>query len=553
MPVTPPAPQSPDPTLAARRDTRWLLLGLLALGLALRLPLMGRSVWFDEACMSDQRLGTWAQLLATLYVDIHPPLYVTFMHGWNALFGDSEWSMRTPPLLCGLASIPALFWTGRRLVGRRAALWAATLLTLSPAHVWYSAEARLYAPMLLSTLLAVGAVDRLGDPMHARRAWLWWLHAANLAAMLALHYYLAVHVVLLAVLPPLWRGFSADTRRLLVWHGVGVLLLGAFVLAKRALGEFETAQDYLRAMTGRELYVLLVDWCWTGNTLPAAGTMLDDVAQETSELLGLLLMAAGAVGIWRGRRHRPNGFLVPIAMLAIPLFLLATAAAGLGRTYTERSTLPTLPFVLLLAGKGLTAMPLVAGRWLGLAALGFATASLVALFRYHEERWTVYKPNPDWRAAAAYLGAEVDGGAAGRPVFTPTPNPRPLSYYDRRIQDEKNLTPPATPAQIGDRVRRRLGDWLGDQAERVFRDFADGNAALLRAAALRVYRTAADPAALRLDERMRDDVCYLVRDHWHPHPAIDGSLEALVQHPRVEVIERRAFPGITVHKVRIRP
>lgn len=550
----PPHPPSAfDPSVAARRDTRWLLAALVVLALLLRLPLMGRSIWFDEACMSDLRVGTWAQLLATLYGDIHPPLYVAFMYCWNGVFGDGEWSMRMPALLSGLASIPLLFWTGHRLVGRRAALWAALLLTMSPVHVWYSAEARLYAPMLLSTLLAVGTVDRLLDPSRSRQPWLWYLHAANLAVLLTLHYYLAVYVVLLAVMAPMLRGFTGAVRRLMIWHGIGILLLGGFVTARLALPGFETSQDYLRAMTFLELYEFVFGWCWTGNTLPAAMTALDHWASYAGHALGVLLLGTGLFGIWRRRRDQPAGVLVPACLLAIPAFLLLATAAGLGQTYTERSALPALPFVMLLAGKGLVTLPLTATRWLGVAVLLLTTAAIIALFRFHADRWTVYKPNADWRAATAYLSREIDHGGAGRPVFTPTPNPRPLSYYDARIQDVKNLLPPANPAEIGAKVGKRMGRWLGDYAERVFRDFSDHNAALLGAAQMRVYRTAADPAAMRLDERMRDDVCYLVRDHWHPHESVDGTLEALLRHPRIEVLERHPFTGITVHKVRVRP
>jgi hypothetical protein len=382
---------------------------------------------------------------------------------------------------------------------------------------------------------------------------LWWLHAANLVVMLTLHYYLAVYVVLLAAIAPLLRGFTGAVRRLMIWHGVGILLLGAFVLCKRGIDEFPTSQEYLRSMTFGELYEFVFGWCWMGNTLPAALTWMDDVAVYVGHALGVLLMLGGLIDIWRSRRDRPAGILVPACLLAIPLFLLVASAFGFGRIYTERSALPALPFVMLLAGKGLTSLPMTVMRWTSLLLLVLTTAALIALFRFQADRWTVYKPNPDWRAAAAYLSREVDHGGAGRPVFTPTPNPRPLSYYDHRIQDEKNLLPGTDPMQIGAKVRHRLGHSLGDYAERVFRDFCDGNAALLRAASMRVYRTASDPAAMRLDERMRDDICYLVRDHWHPHESVDGTLEALLRHPRIEVLERHPFTGITVHKVRIRP
>ncbi|MFY9345606.1 MAG: glycosyltransferase family 39 protein, partial [Planctomycetota bacterium] len=256
----------------SRRDVVFVLL-CTALALAVRLPLLGRPVWFDEACMSSQRIGTWEQLVATLYVDIHPPLFVTFMHCWGRLFGDGELALRLPALLSGLAALPLLFWSGYRLVGVAAARWAVLLLALSPAHAWYSAEARLYAPMVAWTLLVFGTAERLlaGDSAHRRR--LQWLHVAGVGVLLALHYYLAVFVVALAIAAPfVARGLPRPVRWLLVVHGVALVLLAAFVAAKLALGEFETSQDYLGPLTADKLRAFVLDWCWSGHALlPADG------------------------------------------------------------------------------------------------------------------------------------------------------------------------------------------------------------------------------------------------------------------------------------------
>ena len=102
-------PQRDLDTTAPQRSATLVLWMLVAAALLVRIPLLGRPVWFDEACMSDQRLGTAAQLLASLYAEIHPPLYLCFMHLWNGVFGDSEVAMRTPPLLAGLACICLLY------------------------------------------------------------------------------------------------------------------------------------------------------------------------------------------------------------------------------------------------------------------------------------------------------------------------------------------------------------------------------------------------------------------------------------------------------------
>ncbi|HZN40662.1 MAG TPA: glycosyltransferase family 39 protein [Planctomycetota bacterium] len=543
------------------RNVAWFLTGAVVVGLLLRVPLLGRSLWFDEVCMSKQWIGTWEQLLAALYVDIHPPLFLCFMHCWNGVFGDGELSLRLPPLLAGLACIPLLYWTGHRLVGQTAALWAVVLLTLSPVHIWYSAEARLYTPMLACLLLCVGTFDRLLDPEQPRRRWLVVLHVANVAVMLALHYYLAVYIALLAALAPVVaRGLGPRTWRMLAWHGVGLVLLVGFVFAKKALGEFQVAQDYLRAMTAGELYRFLFDWCLSGYTLAPLEGWPGDLAAAARTTIGAVFLPLGLWHLVRQRSRHRAGFLVPVCLLAIPVFLWVSAATGLGKTYQERSALTALPFVLLLVGSGLATLRRGLQRAAGVGVLLFCCVCLVALARFHETHWTVYKPNSDWRTAAYYLSQEIASGAAGRPVFTSTPNARPLSYYEPRIQDVKGLTQARDPASLGAAVRTYLGAALGDYAERCFRTLLARNQELLADAALRIYPCAGDPAKLEspgslfgLPKRMRDDVCYLVRDEWHPHVSKDSSVEDLLRHPRVKVLEAKHLVGMSVYKVRILP
>ncbi|MCK5943205.1 MAG: glycosyltransferase family 39 protein [Planctomycetes bacterium] len=529
------------------RSRTWLLLGLVVAAALLRLPLLDRSIWFDEACMSDQRIGTTAQWLATLYVDIHPPLFVTFMHFWNGWFGDGEIMMRLPALLSGLACLPLTFWTGRRLVGEHAALFAAALLALSPVHVWYCAEARLYTPMVMCTLFAFGCVDRLTDDALGRQRLLFWLHALNVAVMLALHYYLAVVVVALALVALL---LTRGARALLLVHGVGTLLLGGYVFAKLQLGEFETSQDYLRALDVPELFEFVFGWAWTGNTMQATDNGLLQGLAVGFRWLGVALVTIGAFAVLRRARSQPRALLVPFGLLLLPCFLLVCVWIGYGRTYLERTLIPALPFVMLLAGAGLQACPRLLRPLLGGLTLGLAATALGTLYATFETSWTLYKPHPDWRCAAAYLGAEIDAGNGGAPVFTSMPNPRSLSYYDPRIQDAKNLEVALSPDEIAGKVERRLGATIGGIARELFTEFAEHNRALLAQAQLVIRRSAASPAELPLAAGF-DGVFYLVRNEWHPHVSVDDTIERLIADAAVEVLHAERCTGVTVYKVRL--
>lgn len=538
----------------------WTLLGLLALALALRLVDYGQSIWFDEACMSKERLGSLPQLLATIYVDIHPPLYITFMYAWNAVLGDAEWSLRLVPLLAGLGGIVMTFVAGRRFVGERAALLAAALLALSPVDLWYSIEARPYTLTLLGALVLVWLCDRLLDGEGRRRTWI--SYAAIVFGLLWLHYYLVVYVALLALVVLVDRraGARPGLRQRVLWiHGLGLASILAWVALKAGLAQFETSMGYMRSFDLAGLYPFLFEWCWTGNTLAVEGTE-DGSALELAWLgiqgLGVLLVALGLWRILRSARERARGLLLPLYALAIPLFLLALPLVGLGGNFVERSALPSLPFLLLVAAAGVTSVPWRRARQLlgGLALL----ASLACLAGYfaHEDDWTVYKPHPDWRSLAAYLGEEIDAGGAGRPVFSAMPSLRSLAYYDARIQQEKNLAPTDTgEEEIRGKLVGRLGEGLGGwSAERllaVFDDFEREKGAKRAATRLWVHHAGDGTLeGLRLDERRTDGVLYLVKNRFHP-PG-DTTIDALLASPRLELLEQRSFKSLTVYELRER-
>lgn len=122
------------------------VLSILAIALALRVPLLDRpSLWYDEAVTWSQSNGSLGHLFATVAADNHPPLHHLLLWLWIPLFGDSESALRSPSLIAGIAAVWLLYVLGKELGGRRAGLAAAFLLAISPFHIWYSAEARMYA------------------------------------------------------------------------------------------------------------------------------------------------------------------------------------------------------------------------------------------------------------------------------------------------------------------------------------------------------------------------------------------------------------------------
>ena len=68
----------------------WELPAICAIAVALRLPyLEGRSLWFDEA--SSWRTASFppAEMMDSLRMNVHLPLYYLLLKGWMGVFGDS--------------------------------------------------------------------------------------------------------------------------------------------------------------------------------------------------------------------------------------------------------------------------------------------------------------------------------------------------------------------------------------------------------------------------------------------------------------------------------
>lgn len=61
----------------------------------------------------------------------------------------------------------------------------------------------------------------------------------------------------------------------------------------------------------------------------------------------------------------------------------------------------------------------------------YVVVLLVNYFR-RSDRWTVYKPNPDWRTVAAYLARELDSSPTPFATFVTVPSTE-CAYYEPRL------------------------------------------------------------------------------------------------------------------------
>jgi len=137
-----------------------VLAALFVLALVLRLHHLG------DALPRDGDEGVYWQTLRAmsrgdaLYRDVflsQPPFFMTGLHFFYALGGETLWAARLGVAIFSLAGIIGAFLLGRSLAGWRGATLAVALAALDPIYLAASQSLQAEAPQLGLSLLAVGA------------------------------------------------------------------------------------------------------------------------------------------------------------------------------------------------------------------------------------------------------------------------------------------------------------------------------------------------------------------------------------------------------------
>jgi hypothetical protein len=135
-----------------RRAYLYLVIGILALALGLRLLGLNKGIWVDEwSSIEASRGGGLFNTLVNLRSYDHPPLYFTMLHVWLQL-GNSEAFLRLPSVLMGIGTVfVSMMWV--RLYSNLASILMGVLVGTAPMLLRYSQEIRDYPLLLLATSL----------------------------------------------------------------------------------------------------------------------------------------------------------------------------------------------------------------------------------------------------------------------------------------------------------------------------------------------------------------------------------------------------------------
>ncbi len=387
--------------LDRNRNTRAILLLSLAGGALLRFyALSAESFWFDEAYSVWVARHSVGWHIALSVQRIFPPLYYLLLHFWLPL-GSSEFVIRSLSVFIGLGSIVAIYALARQLFDERVGLISALLLTISPLHIWYSQEARMY--ILVASLGLCSAYFML-LALREGKLWHWLAYVLSTAMAMNAHYF-AIFLAPFQSVYVLYLLLRRHARKGIWKHW---LLSQAAVVLLSVIG--------LAGIFSRETDV----WWGLLDTWHGAPAFRDLVSTLYSFSLGTT--AEGRLLYWGGMllfgfcvawslvtfKHGhlalriDDGLVFTLLYLVVPLgtvFLLSQFRSF----WVLRYIFPFLPPYCIIVARGIARMP---GRVLGAMVVGaIVLASLCPVANIYRR-----EQKENWRAAVRYVMAEEQAG-----------------------------------------------------------------------------------------------------------------------------------------------
>lgn len=328
---------------------------LLALaGIVLRLwqYLANSSLWVDEAALARNIVDrSPAGFFSPLdYAQVAPPGFLLIEKGAVAFFGNSEWSLRLFPLLCGIASILLVWRIAGWIFDGWAVPYAVGLFALATPLVFFSSQVKRSSSDAAATSAVVCAVLWLyRSPGESRRV----LAVAGIGAIVV---WLSQPVVFVLI-----GAAAALALWVMVDRRAETIRAGAIVAAVWTLsGAIAVSIAIHNVSVADHAYL---EWYWSGGLMPRPwrATHLYWIWERLTWLFGMytatlrrtngglgypwsqafaVLSVIGAFSLWRRRRE--------VAVLVV-LPVIVTLAAAAFRVYPFSGRVVTFLLPLMIA------------------------------------------------------------------------------------------------------------------------------------------------------------------------------------------------------------
>jgi hypothetical protein len=465
--ITTTAPPRPD------RSREYLVLALITvLGAALRLYRLDTDLWIDEIGSLEYAMSVTVGELFRTFSSPNQHLVNSLLELASVrLFGEHDWSVRLPAALFGIATIPAMYWLARAILGGWQSLAVAFLTAVSYHHVWFSQNARGYSGYLLFCVLATGALWRVVESTDRRWVALYAISAVMaLASLIIAAFVIPTHILLAAVLVFVRHRRSDPVASLIRRLGVafGVTAIGSLILygptAIQLLRVVGTA--YVRAGTGFQPVSLE----FVMETLRGLAAGFGPLAL-VGAIPFLALVAIGTLSLLR------RAWVIVLSFI-IPLVLMAAVVVMAGWLTSPRFFILIVPLAFLVAVECLDlvarllsrrfadgpARARVYGALAGTAVVVCAVALAFGLPRYYAV------PKQPFTAAIAAFEARAQPGDALIAMYQAFWG---FDYYSRRmgLEGQHRFYSAPTPAAFDSLGRQLSGRrvLLATTLERAFK------------------------------------------------------------------------------------
>ncbi len=206
---------------------------VMLIALVFRLHNLGKySFWYDEAIVVLDRWGL--QNLHGLDKLFNPDFlirnhdYLKFLYSreiiyyWQMFFGESEFALRFSSVVFSILSIYLLYLLAKEIFNIKVARLASFLLAISPLHIYFAQELRVYALVSCSTLAALYSFLKI---IKTSKNKYWWGY--TIANILNIYFLSTTWTVLLAFMVFFMiniRKYYKSLRRFIIAHSLILLL-----------------------------------------------------------------------------------------------------------------------------------------------------------------------------------------------------------------------------------------------------------------------------------------------------------------------------------------
>ncbi|RMH01440.1 MAG: hypothetical protein D6706_01740 [Chloroflexi bacterium] len=435
-------------------------IGVVLLALLARLPgLNGRSLWYDEAFSILYARNLPAVITQGAVsiengaaADVHSLFYYGLLNGWMRLLGDTPIGARSFSVFLGVLTVVLIWRWLSWLFAEETGRMTAVLVALSPFHVYYSQETRMYA-LLATTAVATAW---LFTRAWASGRWRDWLLVSVSGALTLYAHNLGSMIIISLVIWTGWQWLKGNGRmywrKWLAAHIFMLLLFAPWLTVLfTQLGHIRQAYWITRPdLTSLLQTILIFHFGYDNQALPV--WLVPFALFLSFLLLAFLLLAA-----WQARRQSARQETIPDAVsllvcLAIVPVGLTFLVSRFVPVYVVRALLPSALAYYALLAVVLAAAKMPRGiRWLLWG--GTAVVALLSLFNHYTYQAF---PRPPFAQATADLQAELATGDlvmhSNKLTFLPA------QYYAPDLPQVFIVDPPGSGSDtLAEATQRALG------------------------------------------------------------------------------------------------